>query len=140
MVDTSQLRSFYQITRLCNTVLLAWVFAGCATSAKVEPAANSSGEKSTTHYTFKAMKPVEFEGSFPGLRQVQVEWHKSDGTAVTSPGFRTWDVNHDGSAEMIEMLDESGRGVRYFFDFNQDGILDWEKTPGEKGRPSLELD
>lgn len=139
MVDISQLRSFYQIIGVSRTLFLLFILGGCATVPRAEDGKKGANPKDRTHYTFVSGQPVEFEDPFPTLRQVQVEWHFRDGSKLTAPGFRTWDVNRDGITEMVEVLDDEGRVSKYLFDFNQDGIVDWEKTPGEKGHLSLEL-
>ena len=56
-----------------------------------------------------------------------------DGRVISSRlAFRGWDFDHNGSFDMVEVMDKAGHVVRVLYDFDFNGIVDLNATSASK--------
>jgi hypothetical protein len=79
-------------------------------------------------YTLNTGEAIAFRKPLPRYQPIYIDWSISDGSIQRYKKFNAWDVDHDGSFEMIEMLDENMKSVSIAFDFNGDGQVDLVKA------------
>lgn len=74
-----------------------------------------------THYTLEKGETITLEAPLPDFTPIYVIWHSPLGNQQKLLAYRAWDLDKDGSFEMVEEIDESGKiiGRAYDFDFDQ---------------------
>ncbi|MBP9708159.1 MAG: hypothetical protein KBD78_10970 [Oligoflexales bacterium] len=106
--------NFNRLLRTVALCLLLQVLDSCATPAAYQI-------PYWTHYTLEKGETLTLEAPLPDFTPIYIIWHSPLGNQQKQLAYRAWDLDKDGSFEMVEEIDESGKiiGRAYDFDFDQ---------------------
>jgi hypothetical protein len=100
---------------------------GCATVNK-----SVKSEASRTHYTLRYGNVTKAQWPLPDMTPIYIDWHHVDGHTESKLGFRSYDMNHDGTMDYLEVLAEDGTVATALNDFDFDGRPDRTVAPQTK--------
>ena len=113
---------FYQViaARSWRLALLAMLttLPACATVDKSDPKATR------THYTLRYGEATKAEWPLPTMTPIYIDWHHIDGRVESIMGFRSYDMNRDGTMDYLEILSDDGKVHASLSDFDFDGRPD----------------
>ena len=104
---------------------VATVWACNGTQARVDEPVAAVAPVTETHFTLENGTFIKHPPPLPDEIPVSKVVHSSDGTKEALVGYRMWDFNHDGRADLIETLNGAGQTERFEYDFNFDGQIDY---------------
>ncbi len=104
------------------TLALALGLVGCSTIQS--PEMSEVNVASPAFYTLKEGAAIEHPAPLPNLTKIFVNWTYSDGGKSSQEGFRGWDIDRDGSFDMLEALDSEGKPYMWAYDFDGNGVID----------------
>ena len=94
-----------------------------------------------THYDIYLGDSKVHGDPLPDETPVHITVHFSNGKKKEFLAAKSWDFDHDGQADMIQILDESSKEIAYIFDFDDDGRPDFvrlKKKDSKKGAAQWE--
>ena len=104
------------------TLVFALGVVGCSTTET--PEMPEVKVTSPAFYTLKEGAVIEHPSPLPNLTKIFVNWTYSDGGKSSHEGFRGWDIDRDGSFDMLEALDAEGKPYMWAYDFDGNGVID----------------
>ena len=103
---------------------LACLTLGCTTPDK---SVDAEGKPVVSHFVLEAGPVETSQEPLPNLHPIFVKVYSGEKLIEERLAYRAWDLDYDGSIDMIEYLDADGRITRRSYDFNKDGVIELDK-------------
>ena len=106
--------------------LISTLAPGCATTEKTAPTQTTKVDDGGWNgYTFTNEPTVQGDMKLPAMIPISINWQKDGQTLETTRGYRGWDINLDGTIDMLEIINGDGQTIARAYDFNFDGEIDF---------------
>lgn len=105
--------------------LSVWILCGCATPG--DKITDDDLREGKYPYVLRAGAAAVGHAPFPAYIPIYLDITDGEKIIDSRLRFKAWDFNHDQRFDMIEVLDRDGKTTAQLFDFNFDGVVDWEK-------------
>lgn len=84
----------------------------------------SSAPQEPVRLVTKKGTPTQVSADLPIYIPIWVEEHQGEKLLSSRLGFKGWDMDHNGTIDMLEVLDSKGQVSKTLYDFDFDGKVD----------------